>query len=131
MRYQELLVEYKDLLAAYVHLQQELRSIPKGYLVAKKISGREYQYLQYSVQGEKKSEYVREEDAERIRAAIARREPAKAELDAVRQSQDRLERAARILDTNLYRTFVFLNSRRKWMRCPLTSVRMLCPLPKQ
>ena len=108
MRYQELLVEYKDLLAAYVHLQQELRSIPKGYLVAKKISGREYQYLQYSVQGKKKSEYVREEDAERIRAAIARREPAKAELDAVRQSQDRLERAARILDTNLYRTFVFL-----------------------
>ena len=108
MRYQELLNEYRDLLAADVRLQQELHRIPKGYLVTKKISGREYQYLQYSVQGKKKSEYVREEDAERIRAAIARREPAKAELDAVRQSQDRLERAARILDTNLYRTFVFL-----------------------
>ena len=108
MRYQELLNEYRDLLAADVRLQQELHRIPKGYLVTKKISGREYQYLQYSVQGKKKSEYVREEDEACIRAAIARREPVKAELNAVRQNQDRLERAARILDTNLYRTFVFL-----------------------
>lgn len=108
MRYQELLNEYRDLLAADVRLQQELHRIPKGYLVTKKISGREYQYLQYSVQGKKKSEYVREEDEERIREAISRREPAKAELNAVRQNQDRLECAARILDTNLYRTFVFL-----------------------
>lgn len=46
MRYQELLNEYRDLLAADVRLQQELHRIPKGYLVTKKISGREYQYLQ-------------------------------------------------------------------------------------
>ena len=108
MKYHELLVEYKDLLAEDVRLRQEIHLIPKGYLVTKKIAGKEYLYLQYSVQGKKKSEYVREEDALQIRNAIARREPAKAEMDLLRREQNRLESAAKILDSNLYRTFIFL-----------------------
>ena len=88
MKYQELLNEYKDLLAADVRLRSELQQIPKGYLVTKKISGKEYLYLQYSVQGKKKSEYVRDEDAERITAAIARREPANTEGFILCQSHD-------------------------------------------
>ena len=43
-----------------------------------------------------------------IRSAIARREPAKAEMDVLRREQNRLESAAKILDSNLYRTFIFL-----------------------
>ena len=108
MKYHELLVEYKELLAEDVRLRQEMHLIPKGYLVTKKIAGKEYLYLQYSVQGKKKSEYVREEDALQIRSAIARREPAKAEMDMLRREQNRLESAAKILDTNLYRAFIFL-----------------------
>ena len=108
MKYHELLVEYKDLLAEDVRLRQELHLIPKGYLVTKKIAGKEYLYLQYSVQGKKKSEYIREEDAPRIQCAIARREPVKAEIDSLRREQTRLESAAKILDSNLYRTFIFL-----------------------
>ena len=108
MKYHELLVEYKKLLAEDVRLRQEMHLIPKGYLVTKKIAGKEYLYLQYSVQGKKKSEYVREEDALQIRSAIARREPAKAEMDMLRREQNRLESAAKILDTNLYRAFIFL-----------------------
>ena len=108
MKYHELLVEYKELLAEDVRLRQEIHLIPKGYLVTKKIAGKEYLYLQYSVQGKKKSEYVREEDALQIRNAIARREPAKAEMDLLRREQNRLESAAKILDSNLYRTFIFL-----------------------
>ena len=108
MKYQQLLNEYKDLLAADVRLRSELQQIPKGYLVTKKISGKEYLYLQYSVQGKKKSEYVRDEDAARITAAIARREPANTELKALRQEQDRLEKAVKILDLHMYRTFLFL-----------------------
>ena len=72
MKYHELLVEYKKLLADDVRLRQEMNLIPKGYLVTKKIAGKEYLYLQYTVQGKKKSEYVREEDALQIRSAIAR-----------------------------------------------------------
>jgi hypothetical protein len=108
MKYQELLVEYKELLAEDVRLRQEMNLIPKGYLVTKKIAGKEYLYLQYSVQGKKKSEYIREEDALRIQCAIARREPVKAEIDILRREQTRLESAAKILDSNLYRTFIFL-----------------------
>ena len=108
MKYQELLVEYKELLAEDVRLRQEMNLIPKGYLVTKKIAGKEYLYLQYSVQGKKKSEYIREEDALRIQCAIARREPVKAEIDILRREQTRLESAAKILDSILYRTFIFL-----------------------
>lgn len=108
MKYHELLVEYKKLLADDVRLRQEMHLIPKGYLVTKKIAGKDYLYLQYTVQGKKKSEYVREEDVQRIKSAIARRDPVKVEMDMLRREQNRLESAAKILDSNLYRTFIFL-----------------------
>ena len=108
MKYHELLVEYKKLLADDVRLRQEMHLIPKGYLVTKKIAGKDYLYLQYTVQGKKKSEYVREEDVQRIKSAIARRDPVKVEIDMLRREQNRLESAAKILDSNLYRTFIFL-----------------------
>jgi len=108
MKYRELYDEYADLLTRETVLRQEMHGIPKGYLVTKKIADKEYLYLQYTAQGKKKSEYVREEDQTRIRTAVARREPAKEELNALHREQTRLERAAQILDGNLYRTFVFL-----------------------
>ena len=108
MKYRELLDEYKRLLDRDVALRIELHQIPKGYLVTKKISGKEYLYLQYSVQGKKKSEYVRDEDVDRMKAALARRDPMKKEMDAIRREQVRLESAAKILDINLYRVFFFL-----------------------
>ena len=42
MKYHELLVEYKKLLADDVRLRQEMHLIPKGYLVTKKIAGKMY-----------------------------------------------------------------------------------------
>ena len=108
MKYRELYDEYRELLAYETKLRQEMHRIPKGYLVTKKIAGKEYLYLQYTAQGKKKSEYVHEDDWSWIKAALARREPAREEMDTLRQEQTRLESAAKILDTNLYRTFIFL-----------------------
>ena len=108
MKYRELYDEYRELLVCETKLRQEIYRIPKGYLVTKKIAGKEYLYLQYTAQGKKKSEYIHEDDWTWIKAAIARREPAKEEMDILRREQIRLESAARILDTNLYRTFMFL-----------------------
>jgi hypothetical protein len=108
MRYFELLNEYKDLLHADVQLRTQLQAIPKGYVTTKKIAGKDYCYLQYTVQGKKKSEYLREEDVASIRHAIAQREPLKEQVEKVRKDQLRLESAARILDAGLYRTFLFL-----------------------
>lgn len=108
MKYRELYDEYRELLVCETKLRQEIYRIPKGYLVTKKIAGKEYLYLQYTAQGKKKSEYIHEDDWTWIKAAIARREPAKEEMDTLRREQTRLENAAKILDSNLYRTFVFL-----------------------
>lgn len=108
MKYRELYDEYRELLAHETKLRQEMHRIPKGYLVTKRIAGKEYLYLQYTAQGKKKSEYIHEDDWTWIKAAITRREPAKEEMDILRREQIRLESAARILDTNLYRTFMFL-----------------------
>ena len=108
MKYRELYDEYRELLAHETKLRQEMHRIPKGYLVTKKIAGKEYLYLQYTAQGKKKSEYVHENDWTWIKAALARREPARQEMNTLRQEQIRLESAAKILDTNLYRTFIFL-----------------------
>ena len=108
MKYRELYDEYRELLAHETKLRQEMHRIPKGYLVTKKIAGKEYLYLQYTAQGKKKSEYIHEDDWTWIKAAIARREPAREEMETLRREQTRLENAAKILDSNLYRTFVFL-----------------------
>lgn len=108
MRYFELLTEYKNLLHADVQLRTQLQAIPKGYITTKKIAGKDYYYLQYSSQGKKKSEYLREEEVASIRHAIAQREPLKAKIEGIRKDQMRLENAARILDMSLYRTFLFL-----------------------
>ena len=58
--------------------------------MTKKIAGKEYLYLQYTAQGKKKSEYIREEDQPRIKTAIARREPAQKEMDTLLREQARL-----------------------------------------
>lgn len=108
MKYRELYDEYSDLLMREVALRQEMHEIPVGYLVTKRIAGKEYLYLQSTEHGKKKSEYVREEDWSRVRKAIARREPAKKEIVNIRNEQIRLENAARILSCDLYRIFFFL-----------------------
>lgn len=108
MKYRELYDEYRELLAYETKLRQEMHRLPKGYLVTKKIADKEYLYLQYTAQGKKKSEYIHEEDWNRVKEAIARREPAREEMETLRREQTRLESAAKILDTNLYRTFIFL-----------------------
>lgn len=108
MRYVELLTEYKDLLHADVQLRTQLHAIPKGYVTTKRIAGKDYYYLQYSVQGKKKSEYLREGEAASVRHAVAQREPLKMQLEELRKDQLRLESAAKILDAGLYRTFLFL-----------------------
>ena len=108
MKYRELYDEYSGLLMREVALRQEMHEIPVGYLVTKRIAGKEYLYLQSRERGKKKSEYVREEDGPRVKQAIARREPVKLEIASLRNEQIRLENAARILSCDLYRMFGFL-----------------------
>ena len=51
MKYRELFDEYVQLLQESTTLRSQLLQIPKGYLVTKKISGKEYTYLQHTTTG--------------------------------------------------------------------------------
>lgn len=120
MKYQELLDEYKQLLHRDVQLQQQMQQIPKGYIVIKRISGKEYYYLQCTVQGKKKSEYIHDQDVTAIKAEIANREPLRQAIEHNRAEQERLEQAARILDIGLHRLFQCLKQCSQMDAMPLT-----------
>lgn len=108
MQYQELYNEYNMLLHCQIELRRQVEITPKGYVTTKKISGKEYYYLQYTAFGKKKSEYLRESEVESVRGKLFDRETLIKELKESNANLDRLERAAKILDEQLSRTFFYL-----------------------
>ena len=108
MKYQELYSEYISFLHCKSELKKQVESIPKGYITVKKISGKEYHYLQYTFFGKKKSEYLRDSEVASVREKLSDRETMIKELEENNANLDRLEKAAKILDTQLSRTFFYL-----------------------
>ena len=108
MKYQEIYDEYTTFLKHQSALQQQLQSLPKGYITTKKISGKEYHYLQYTYWGKKKSEYLREADVDKVREKLLLGETLRREIAENNANLDRLERAVKILDEQLSRTFFYL-----------------------
>ena len=108
MRYQELYNEYVTLLYHQANTQQKLQALPKGYISIKKISGKEYHYLQYTSFGKKKSKYLRESDIETIREKLLLRDALCKEIEDNQANLERLEKAAKILDAQLSRLFFHL-----------------------
>lgn len=74
MKYLELYNEYINLLHRQSEIQRYLKEFPKGNISIKKISGKEYHYLQYASFGKKKSEYLRESEVETVRKKLSLRE---------------------------------------------------------
>lgn len=108
MKYQELYNEYSVLLYSQAKLKQRLNAIPRGYITTKKISGKEYYYLQYTYLGKKKSEYLRETEVQSVRDKLTIRESLQKELDDNNANLDRLEKAVKILDEQLSHIFFYL-----------------------
>ena len=103
MEYQELYNEYVSLLRDKTNCQSRLALLKDGYISAKTISGKQYAYLQYRIDGKLSSEYVREDHLPLIRAELDERAHM---LDKIRKIDGRLkkiEAAADILDNNLRR----------------------------
>ena len=67
-----------------------------------------YHYLQYTTFGKKRSEYLRETEVESVCEKLSRREFLSEELAENNANLVRLEKAAKILDDQLSRTFFFL-----------------------
>ena len=108
MRYQELYDEYSELLRRETQLKTQIQGLPYGYITKRKISGKEYSYLQYTVQGKKHSECLREDRVNEVRSALSLRDELSTQLEQVQRDLSRLDNAAKILDTSLSRSFYFL-----------------------
>ncbi len=119
MKYQELYLDYQRLLDEEIQLCKELAELPTGNLTAKRISGKEYQYLQYSEGGKKKSVYIKAEQLEQLREQLTQRAQKSTRLKEVRAEQERLESAVRILDGPLSRFFFQLKHSAKMDALPL------------
>jgi len=108
MRYQELYDEYSALLRRHTELRTQLQGLPIGYITKRKISGKEYHYLQHTLHGRKYSECLREERVSEVRAALDQRKAITEQIEQVQTQLVRLADAAKILDAGLSRSFYFL-----------------------
>lgn len=106
MAYIELYNEYISLLKDKAECQTKLDTLKGGYISTKTISGKQYAYLQYRVDGKLLSEYIRKE---RLSCVCAELDERARTLDRIREIDERLnkiEAAARILNDSLYRELI-------------------------
>ena len=120
MKYQELYAEYSALLHAQIKLKRCLMATPRGYITTKKISGKEYHYLQYTYWGKKKSEYLREADVDKVREKLLLGEILRRQIAENNAALDRLEKAVKILDEQLSRAFFYLRQCAEMDALPVT-----------
>ncbi len=120
MRYQELYDEYSALLRRHTELRTQMHSLPIGYITKRKISGKDYYYLQHTLCGKKYSECLREERVSEIRAALDQREAITEQIEQVQTQLVRLADAAKILDAGLSRSFYFLKQCAEMDALPLS-----------
>ena len=59
-------------------LENEIATLPVGYISNKKINGKIQQYLQWTENGKKKSRYLDSESAEELKPLIEKRREGKA-----------------------------------------------------
>lgn len=108
MKYVELYEEYKGLLSRYCDISIEMNAMPIGRLVKKRISGKEYTYLQYTINGKRSTEYIRESEVEAVQAGLLRRDTLHTELGKIKSEIFRLQQAMKILSPYMSRVFSFM-----------------------
>lgn len=108
MKYQEIYDEYTNLLQSHSQIRFEMADLPMGNIVKKRISGKEYHYLQYSAYGKKKTEYLKASEVPEVLSQLERRKVLIQQLEVIQTELDRIEKAVKILDHKLSSTFVYL-----------------------
>jgi hypothetical protein len=108
MEYHELFNEYTSLLQEKNECRNSLFSLKEGYISTKTISGKQYAYLQYRVNGKLLSEYVKDENLHEVRAELERRTAIVGRIHEIEERLNKIEAAANILDSDLRRKLVVL-----------------------
>ncbi|MBE6136443.1 MAG: hypothetical protein E7181_04155 [Erysipelotrichaceae bacterium] len=76
-------------------LLYELESLPAGYISKKVIHGKEYFYLQYKNNGKLISKYIKENDLEKLKADLLRREEIEKEIKDLLSKEKNLNSLSR------------------------------------
>jgi len=98
--------EYASLAGEMATHQNELDSLKSGYISNKTISGRSYPYLQKRENGMLVSEYIRKHDLPNVKAELNERKRLLVRIKEITKSLDKIENAAKTLDSGLYRKMV-------------------------
>lgn len=106
MQYMELLSRHKALTQLLLVTRQQVLALPEGYISEKKISGKPYYYLQKRTRGKMCSSYIKTEQLAKIRRALYFRSELEGKIQALSQEIEALEKAAALLDTDLFRSMV-------------------------
>ena len=69
-------------------IEEELLSLPTGYISKKRIGGKERFYLQWMENGKLKSKYIKASEFEEISAQVEKRKRLQAELKALKGSPE-------------------------------------------
>jgi len=108
MKYKEIFDEYASQVRENIEYRNNLKSLKKGYISTKMISGKKYNYLQYRENGKLLSEYIKNDNLPEIRSELEKRTDIYNRIHDLDEQLNKLEAAAAILDKNLYRNLVNL-----------------------
>jgi len=106
LKYTEIYDDYASLMKESTEYQNTLNSLKDGYISNKTISGKNYTYLQYREDGKLVSEYVRDYNLPNVKAELDERARIIKKINDIGDRLDRLEAAAKLLDSKLYRKLV-------------------------
>lgn len=98
-----ILNEFKELLRQKNEIEQLLPLLPKGYISTKTINDKQYFYLQKRVNEKMDSKYLKVCESDAIKEQVELRQRYKAELPKIVKRLDELEKAAKLIDKDMYR----------------------------
>jgi len=108
MKYKELYNDYYSLLSEKAKYLKSMSELKDGYISIKKISGKQYAYLQKRVNGKLSSEYIKEDMLPKVKRGLQKRNEIETIIDQTNGELNKLETAANMLDKTLYHRFIIL-----------------------
>lgn len=104
----DIIYEYKELLEQMNRIEQKLAALPKGYISKKKISGKQYSYLQTRNGDTVESKYIKADEVKKIAEQLSLRKELEAKLPEILVRISDIETAAEFLDKKLLRKLKLL-----------------------
>lgn len=100
--------EYRKLLDRRRDIDIQIKQLPQGYISEKNIRGSKQCYLQSRVGDKIIGTYIKTNEVQNVRAALAQRAACEAETKQIELRLEQLEQAAKLIGKNLYCKFMMM-----------------------